>query len=176
MEWFVKLGTCLHVGCGYERLPDWLDFEKEIRVDVDPTCLPDIVADMRDLGNIGSYDSVYCSHALEHVTKEDGVRVLQEFRRVLKPGGCVIVVVPDLEDVKPTDEVVYISPAGPITGADMYWGFQSCVAERPYMRHLFGYVQRTLTDAFIEAGFASVQVTREPGWNLLAIGRVDVYK
>lgn len=171
----MRVGTCLHVGCGAEPLPAWLEAAREVRVDVDSTNHPDIVADMRSLGEIGQFDCVYCSHALEHVPRADAVRVLQEFRRVLKPGGAAYVVVPDLEDIRPTDEVVYISPAGPITGADMYWGFQACVQDRPYMKHQFGYVQRTLAAVLREAGFSNVQVTREPGWNLLGAGRVDVY-
>ncbi len=43
-----------------------------------------------------SVDFIYSSHTLEHFSKEDGERFLKECHRVLKPGGIIRVVVPDL--------------------------------------------------------------------------------
>lgn len=39
-----------------------------------------------------SFDAIYCSHVLEHVT--DDKKALSEFYRILKPGGWVIILVP----------------------------------------------------------------------------------
>jgi len=47
----------------------------------------------------GSYDGVYHSHVLEHFTAQDGLRLLRECFRVLRPGGVIRVVVPDLERI-----------------------------------------------------------------------------
>lgn len=44
----------------------------------------------------GVADFVYSSHFLEHLFRKDGERLLAESFRVLKPGGTVRVVVPDL--------------------------------------------------------------------------------
>jgi SAM-dependent methyltransferase len=44
-----------------------------------------------------SVDVVYHSHVLEHLEREDAPGFLRECRRVLKPGGVLRVVVPDLE-------------------------------------------------------------------------------
>jgi len=44
-----------------------------------------------------SIDIVYSSHTLEHFTREDGYRFLEECHRVLKPGGIIRIVVPDLK-------------------------------------------------------------------------------
>ena len=44
-------------------------------------------------------ESVYTSHTLEHLTKEEGQRLLSECYRVLVPGGILRVVVPDLRHV-----------------------------------------------------------------------------
>jgi ubiquinone/menaquinone biosynthesis C-methylase UbiE len=71
---------------------------------------------MTDLGEIGEFDTIYCSHALEHLTAAGALKALREFYRVLKPGGKVMIFVPDTEGVSPTDEVLFISPSGPITG------------------------------------------------------------
>ncbi|MBI4056543.1 MAG: glycosyltransferase [Elusimicrobia bacterium] len=40
-----------------------------------------------------SFDSVLCSEVIEHVPKKD--RIFEEFRRVLKPGGTLVVGTPD---------------------------------------------------------------------------------
>jgi len=42
----------------------------------------------------GSFDSVFCSQVLEHV--RDPLSVLEEFNRVLKPGGVLLLSVPHL--------------------------------------------------------------------------------
>jgi SAM-dependent methyltransferase len=44
-------------------------------------------------------DHIYCSHVLEHFTREEGARLLQECARVLREGGTLRVVVPDLARV-----------------------------------------------------------------------------
>jgi len=46
-----------------------------------------------------SFDLVYHSHVLEHFSKGDGLRLLERCRRVLRRGGTIRVVVPDLERI-----------------------------------------------------------------------------
>jgi len=46
-----------------------------------------------------SFDAVYHAHFLEHLTKSEGVLFVQECFRVLKSGGILRVVVPDLEQI-----------------------------------------------------------------------------
>jgi len=43
-----------------------------------------------------SVDNIYCSHTFEHFNFEEADLVLKEFMRVLKPGGGVRIVVPNL--------------------------------------------------------------------------------
>lgn len=47
----------------------------------------------------GSVDVIYSSHTLEHLSKEDGRNFLDECFRVLRPGGLIRVVVPDLKTI-----------------------------------------------------------------------------
>lgn len=162
--------TVLHVGCGRDTLPAWLDGCNEVRLDIDPDAQPDIVASMTDLGEIGPFDGVLSQHSLEHLSPADGARALAEFRRVLKPGGLVMIAVPDLEDMKPDFEVLYVSPGGPISGHDMFYGASWLVDANPFMAHKAGYVQRTLHEALERAGFHSVEVKRIPCYNLMAVG------
>ncbi len=46
-----------------------------------------------------TFDAVYHSHVLEHFPREDAPRLIAECHRVLKPGGVLRVVVPDLEEI-----------------------------------------------------------------------------
>lgn len=161
--------SILHVGCGSEPLPAWLDASSEVRLDIEPAVNPDIVASMTDLGEIGPFDAVYSSHSLEHLMPYDVPVALGEFRRVLAEGGVAIIFVPDLQDVKPTADIVYQSPAGPICGLDMIYGLHSALAERPYMAHRCGFVAETLTSAIEAAGFSKVEVIRQDGFQLMAV-------
>src|SRR5712692_2960803 len=43
-----------------------------------------------------SVDYLYSSHLLEHLFREDALRLLKEIQRTLKPGGWVRICVPDL--------------------------------------------------------------------------------
>jgi len=163
--------SVLHVGCGEEPLPAWLADYTEVRLDIEPACNPDIVASITDLGEIGPFDLVFSSHCLEHLAPHDVGVALSEFRRVLKAGGGVVVFVPDLEDVKPTEDVVYTAPCGPITGLDMYYGLRSALLERPYMAHKTGFVRETLQAAMDAAGFAETSVRRIDCFNLMGAAR-----
>ncbi|AKJ30379.1 class I SAM-dependent methyltransferase [Caldimonas brevitalea] len=44
----------------------------------------------------GTADGVYSSHTLEHLAREDGRRFLRECHRVLRQGGLIRILVPDL--------------------------------------------------------------------------------
>jgi SAM-dependent methyltransferase len=117
-----RTGRVLHVGCGGVILPHWFEGMQEVRLDIDPDMKPDIVASMTDMGEIGEYEALFCSHALEHLYPHEVQKALAEFKRVLKPEAHAIIFVPDLEDVRPTEEILLVSPAGPITGLDMIFG------------------------------------------------------
>lgn len=160
----------LHAGCGNEHLPEWLEGE-EVRLDIDRACKPDILASMTDMPeHIGPYDIVYCHHALEHCYPYDVPVALAEFFRVLKPVGHVVVFVPDLEDVRPTNDILYESPAGPIAGLDLFYGHRPSLDSRPWMAHHTGFIAATLAEALTDAGFRTVGVKRLSGWNLMGVG------
>lgn len=158
----------LHVGCGGMSMPEFLDGYTEVRCDIDRAHNPDIVADMTDLGDIGEFDAVYGCHVLEHLAPHDVKRAMSEFRRVLKRGGAVFMIVPNLQNVRPTRDVVYESDAGPITGLDMYYGKESFVEDNPYMAHKTGFVPGTLKEAF--AGFVGVGTKDLTVFSLLGYG------
>lgn len=162
----------LHVGCGHSETPQIFEGIEEVRLDIDPGVKPDIVASMLAMGDIGDYERIYCSHALEHLHPHEVPVALSEFLRVLKPGGNAIVCVPDLEGVEPTGEVLYVSQAGPITGRDLFYGHAALVEISPYMAHHTGFTAATLGKALKDAGFADIGVKRVPPfYNLMAFAR-----
>jgi hypothetical protein len=85
----------VNLGCGARYHPDWINF------DVAP-CVPAVIA--CDLSRGIPLPDAHCevayhSHVLEHLRREDALPFLRECHRVLKPGGILRVVVPDLEQV-----------------------------------------------------------------------------
>lgn len=47
----------------------------------------------------GTFDGVFCEHVVEHFSFVDGQRLCAEVARILKPGGCFRVIVPDAERI-----------------------------------------------------------------------------
>jgi SAM-dependent methyltransferase len=162
-------GALLHVGCGHEPIPDGFSRYVETRLDIDPRCDPDIVASMTDLGDIGPFALVYSSHSLEHLSPHEAPVALAEFRRVLVDGGAAVIMVPDLEGVSATDDQLFVSPAGPVCGLDLIYGFRAALGEQPHMAHRTGFIATTLKAALEAAGFRGVVVERLPNFNLMAV-------
>lgn len=164
----------LHVGCGmpdeqglHERFrgPAW----HELRLDVDPGVQPDIVASITDMSPVpdASVDAVYSHHNIEHVFAHEVALAMQEFFRVLRPGGEVLVGTPDLQNVARTiasgrlEDTLYRSGSGPVSALDVVYGLRSDVASgREYMAHRTGFTRGTLARKLGAAGFVDIEVTR----------------
>jgi predicted SAM-dependent methyltransferase len=87
----------LNVGCGarYSKMAEW------INIDILSTGEGVIVHDLKKGIPYpdNSFDLVYHSHVLEHIPKEYAGSFLTECIRVLRPGGILRVVIPDLEQI-----------------------------------------------------------------------------
>ncbi len=167
--------TVLHVGCGAPN-PKKLHASfrdggyQEVRLDIEPSVKPDIQSDMRDMHMVadGSYDAVYSSHNLEHVYAHDVPKALKEFHRVLKPGGHLLITMPDIQKVAEyvaqgkLEEPLYQSPAGPICAIDIMYGLRRAVAQgHHYMAHKTGFTAQTLLAKLQQAGFRNIRVVRK---------------
>ncbi len=122
---------------------------------------------MTSMGDIGQFDAVYCSHALEHLYPHEVRVALSEMHRVLKDGGNVVLLVPDLEGVPATDDVL---PGSHLCGLQLIYGDYAAIPERPYMAHHCGFVASTLKAVLDEAGFKTTKTERLSFHNLMGIG------
>jgi len=85
----------LNVGCGNKFHKDW--------VNIDMVSYSSDVKRVNLLKGIpfpdNQFDVLYHSQVLEHIPKEKAPDFMKECFRVLKPGGTIRVVVPDLENI-----------------------------------------------------------------------------
>lgn len=149
-------------------IPGHYDGWKHDLLDIDPAGNPDIVCDARDMVKLptGVYDSVYCSHNLEHYHRHDVYKVLGGFLHVLKEGAFAYIRVPDMEDLMKTavarnldiDDFLYDSPAGPITVRDVIYGYgiEIEASGNDFFAHKTGFTKKSLTGILLASGFSYV--------------------
>lgn len=166
----------LHVGCGPpDREPEAIPDEvrgpewRELRLDINPHVIPDIVADITGMPEVPSesVDAVWSSHNIEHVFAHEVPNVLGEFFRVLRPGGQALIATPDLQSAAERiakgrlEDPIYESDGGPITALDVVYGHGKSIARgNAFMAHRTGYTVRTLTQRLSDVGFVDVDVSR----------------
>ncbi|HSB18045.1 MAG TPA: methyltransferase domain-containing protein [Bryobacteraceae bacterium] len=83
----------LDVGCGINKFPGAIGIDRNPRGRADVLCdldrLPYPFAD-------GSFDELRAVHVIEHVS--DVLRTLEEFHRLVRPGGRIFIVTPHYTD------------------------------------------------------------------------------
>jgi len=162
--------SMLNVGGGSKNIPipAYFDGWEHILLDIDPAGNPDIVCDARELLSLAplQFDAVYCSHNLEHYYKHETAAVLRGFLHILKMDGFAEIRVPDMDSVMKgvverdldIEDILYVSPAGPIAVRDVIYGW-SVEIERSgedFYAHKTGFTATSLRTALLEAGFATV--------------------
>ena len=85
----------LNIGCGTTFHADWVNLDA---TPASPEVRAHDLADPLPFAD-GHFQGVYASHVLEHFPPDEGLRLLRECLRVLRPGGVVRIVVPDLEAI-----------------------------------------------------------------------------
>jgi len=169
----------LHVGCGSLFLDaelfnkrEW----KEVRLDIDPMVNPDIVSSITEMNAVQdrSVDVVWSAHNLEHLYADEVNLALQEFYRVLKPNGLVMITLPDIQAVAREvaegrlEEPLYQSPAGPIAAIDILWGHRASITRgNLHMAHKTGFTLKALKKNLALANFHKIKV-KSVGWDLWA--------
>ena len=120
------------------------------------TCTIWLTSADRSLSQTESFDGVFCEHVMEHFSLPDGERIAREVHRILRPGGCFRVIVPDAQLVlrryfDAPDEIVARRGTGvetPMEIVNLYF--------RQRYEHQFVYDWPTIEKMLLRAGFAVV--------------------
>ena len=168
--------TFLHVGCGPKRKDQttrgfaqaqW----QEIRLDIDPAVVPDVVGTMTDMSAVGTATvrAVFSSHNIEHLYPHEVPTALAEFLRVLDDEGFAVITCPDLQAVcalvaqDRLTEPAYVSSMGPIAPLDILYGHRVSMAQgNVFMAHRCGFTRKVLEATLRQAGFQTVATLARP--------------
>jgi len=82
----------IHLGSGSIKIDGFLNFDANIFFNSDITANIEKIKLAED-----SVDCIYNSHILEHIRRNETLKILKEWNRVLKPGGTIYICVPDLK-------------------------------------------------------------------------------
>jgi len=141
---------CLNIGCGNVKKPGYLN------VDVDPSVKPDLVVALDFSLPFASETFVLIEayHVIEHIYPWLSVDVLNEFRRILKPQGKLVIECPNIESA-----CTWLLPNADY-GSDSQMGMWALYGDpnpkNPLQMHRWGYTPITLGEVLKQAGFVSI--------------------
>lgn len=158
-----KTKRAVDIGCGEVNRAEQFPDHTLVRVDLRESCNPDYRCDVRYLpfGN-EEFDTVFSSHVLEHIKREDTDATLNEWIRILKPGGEFIIVVPNI--IWALDELNSVKQGGPDIkrALDVIYGAQG----NEYDFHMNGMWGKLLEDTLVSKGLTHKE-TKYDGYNLI---------
>lgn len=170
----------LNIGCGPDYREGWVNIDAaydKFRVDKAM-----VFPDEKLSGEYAedSIDEIYMCDVMEHFFRWDGIKVLKDFYKVLKPGGIVTIVTPDLERLIISPTLTLQRKTELIRGAQgqpgpVAAGKQLADAWQTYPK-LFSHPY-TWTDAELRAvmgqiGFENCKTTWKCDWEMVITGRV----
>ena len=136
----------INAGCGAKILPGW------VNIDIQPSPKakrqPDILSDLRSIPlEDACADQLMAIHVFEHFAPWEVGYLLAEWRRLLKPGGILILEMPDV--VKSARNLI-----DGLGDQMSMWGLYGDPGPRdPFNMHKWGWTFRTIEPVLLEAGF-----------------------
>lgn len=135
----------LNLGSGQRRFGDgWINIDSQAK------WLPDVVSDgivyLRSYAE-GTVDMIVLHHVLEHYGCGEADELLGECARVLRPGGSLLVFVPDIWELASGWMEGKISTQIYLT--NVYGAFMGDEADR----HRWAFTQRSLNELLMSKGF-----------------------
>jgi predicted SAM-dependent methyltransferase len=108
-----------------------------------------------------SIEEIYSRHLVEHFSLKEFLEVLQEWNRVLKKGGVIYIICPNLiwhlkQIIKGSHQSFFNKNSGE---NDRYWGLGSLFGwqQNNFDFHKFGYYFELLRDILLEFGFVDIE-------------------
>lgn len=150
----VRLNVC----AGRQCLPDYVNVDVVVSTHKRAKGPPDVFADMRSIPlPDGIADEVMCIHGIEHVVVWEADKALLEWRRLLKPGGRVVIECPDL--IKCCQNVLSgMTVPGKHPDQFGLWGlFGDDTTKDEFMTHRYAYSPKTLRAKLQACGFDDVR-------------------
>ncbi|HCT22179.1 MAG TPA: methyltransferase type 11 [Chitinophagaceae bacterium] len=176
----------VHYGCGVTAPDNWLNFDATptLRIQKIPFIGKLLAQGLKNLtfpdniayGDIikglpvpdNSCKAVYCSHVLEHLSRNDCVTAIQNTYRLLQPGGIFRCVLPDLE--KYVQTYLQHKQAGNKSAADIFME-TSCLGYYDRAKdfksrliqaygnssHLWMWDEVSLKEVLLKVGFSSIR-------------------
>lgn len=136
----------LHLGCGRKIFPGWINIDgyddhADLKADIRKLPFPDNHADV-----------IAAIHVFEHFPVWEVTALAKEWLRVLKPGGSLILELPDLDKCL----TLLLSQDEGEQTCGLYGLYGDWGAKRPEMIHNFCYTQKMLQNCLNAAGFRAV--------------------
>lgn len=147
----MKMGKLrLHLGCGKRVIPGFVNIDiADFKHIHHKTSI-----DKLDMIEDDSVDLIYCSHAFEYFDRQEAVKVLDEWYRVLKDGGILRLAVPDFHKLVKL-YLAYDVDLEDILGP-LYGRMEICTPRRKVIYHRTVYDFTSLRNLLRSAGFIGV--------------------
>ena len=156
MEAAIQEPVRVNIGCGSRILDGWVNVDLIARDSTKEEMKgkePDVLSDVREMPFHNEYaDEAMAIHVLEHFHIWEAEDLLKEWIRILKPGGQLIIEVPDLEKV-----VHYMAAGVEHPSLTMFPLYGDPTYKDDLMCHKWGYTYQSLTQLMESVGLRDIE-------------------